>query len=352
MMILDDIQKIKGIDQSNMLQELQTLPDQLAEAWEIANQCDLPIIEDPKTIVIAGMGGSAIGADILSSYVFDDCAIPLFVLRGYSLPKWVDGDKNLVICSSHSGNTEETLSVLKEAIERGCSALAVSRGGQLQELAIQKKIPFWRFTHNGQPRSAVGYSFGILLNLLSRLGLIPDQSLSLVSAVESVKKYITGIDVGVPVAKNLAKRIAGQAFERLAVILGAEHLEPIARRWKTQINELAKGWAQFEFLPEADHNTLAGLEYPKAVLQKVYALFLFSNNYHTRNNKRFNLTFEQFMVAGLCTDKVNIDDHDRLAEIWKMLILGDFITYYLSIMYQVDPTPIEALEEFKKAMRS
>ncbi|MBM3138609.1 MAG: hypothetical protein FJZ98_10540 [Chloroflexi bacterium] len=159
------------------------------------------------------------------------------------------------------------------------------------------------------------------------------------------------VDIDVPVARNLAKRITGQAFGRQPVVLGAEHLEPIARRWKTQINEIAKGWAGFEFMPEANHNTLAGLEYPGPVLEKIYAIFLLSKNYHPRNQKRFELTFDQFMISGLCTDKLQIDEREKLSEIWRMLLLGDFISYYLAMLYEVDPTPIDSLENFKNAMK-
>lgn len=350
-MVLDDLKRMAEIDQSNMLLDLQTLPQQLENAWKIAEKYDLPKKGDIENITIAGMGGSAIGADILGSYVVDSCKKPVHVIRGYSLPKWVSGPGHLVVCSSHSGNTEETISVFDQASQRNCVTVVISRGGRLKELADKNKSLFWKFEHEGQPRSAVGFSFGILLNLFSRFDLIPNQENSLNSAVDSMKRIVEENDVDVPVAKNLAKRIAGQAFERETVILGAEHLEPIARRWKTQINEIAKSWAQFEFLPEANHNTLAGLENPDFVLQKIFALFLSSKNYNPRNIKRINLTYNQFMVAGLCTDKIEFVGKEKLSEIWQLLVFGDFISYYLAMMYGVDPTPIESLEEFKKAMR-
>jgi len=351
-MILDDQNRMKSIDQSNMLLELQTLPDQLAEAWRIADTYNLPTIKKINEVTIAGMGGSAIGADILASYVNDQCSTSVSVVRGYALPAWVSGENNLVICSSHSGNTEETLSVFQEAIQRNCTLMAVSTGGKIKSMAEETMSVFWPFKHEGQPRSAVGFSFGMLLNIFSRMHLIPDQKNFLDSAVRSMRTTLAEIDVDIPVSKNLAKRIAGQALGRQPVVLGAQHLEPIARRWKTQINEIAKGWAGFEFLPEANHNTLAGLEFPEPVLEKIYAVFLLSKNYYTRNQKRFELTFDQFMVSGLCTDKIQIDEKDKLSEIWRMLLLGDFISYYLAMLYEVDPTPIDSLENFKKAMKS
>lgn len=351
-MILDDIQRMRSIDRSDMLADLQTLPDQLDEAWQIANLFGLPKIEKIRSITIAGMGGSAIGADILAAFARDLCERPISVVRGYSLPAWVSGPHDLVVCSSHSGNTEETLSAFKEALGRDCACMAISRGGKLKNLAEESGSVFWQFEHAGQPRSAVGFSFGMLLNLLSRIGLVPDQAPAITNATASMRVLIDTLDAHIPVEKNMAKRIAGQACGRQPVIFAAEHLEPIARRWKTQINEIAKGWAGFEFIPEANHNTLAGLENPEKILEKIYAIFLKSGNYNARNQKRVDLTFDQFMVSGLCTDKVELDGKNRLAEIWQNLILGDFISYYLAMLYGVDPTPIDVMDEFKESMKS
>jgi glucose/mannose-6-phosphate isomerase len=349
-MNLDNVNQFMKIDPDGMLGEIQGLPDQLAMAWKIADSFPLPPNEGFSSVIIAGMGGSAIGADLLASYAAPLCDIPITVLRGYHLPLWVKGKKNLVVCSSHSGNTEETLSVFHEAVNNQCTVMCISTGGKLLSLASENNLIGWKFEHHGQPRSAVGFSFGMILNLFSRLKLINDQGAILGSTISEIRDYIKNIDVNIPVAQNLAKRIAGQAINRYLVILGAEHLEPIARRWKTQINELAKCWAQFEFLPEADHNTLAGLVFPEANIPNTYAIFLNSENYHTRNQKRLDLTFSEFMVAGLCVDKVAFTEKSILTEIWKMLLLGDFVSYYLAMAYEIDPTPIEALENFKKAM--
>jgi len=350
-MNLDDINQFKIIDPDGMLGELQGLPDQLALAWKTADKYHLPQNVEFSEVIISGMGGSAIGADLVASYALQLCEIPISVIRGYRLPSWAKGKETLVICSSHSGNTEETISVFNEAIEKKCTVMCISRGGKLLSQAKEHGLIGWQFDHHGQPRSAVGFSFGMILNLFSRLKLIIDQKSELESTVIKMREYIKKIDAEIPVVQNLAKRIAGQALNRYLVILGAEHLEPIARRWKTQINELAKCWAQFEFLPEADHNTLAGLIFPEANIQNTYALFLNSENYHPRNKKRLDLTFSEFMIAGMCSDKVDLSDTSLLSEIWKLLLLGDFVSYYLAMAYKVDPTPIEALESFKKAMQ-
>ena len=171
--------------------------------------------------------------------------------------------ETLVIASSHSGNTEETLAAFEQAQTAGCRILALCTGGKLAAQAIATNIPLWTFEHHGQPRAAVGFSFGLLLALLSRLGLIPDPADELSGAITAMRKQQADLRAEVPVVRNLAKREAGQLVGRWVMVFGADVLEPVARRWKTQINELAKAWAQFELLPEADHNALAGLTQPE-----------------------------------------------------------------------------------------
>jgi len=298
------------------------------------------------------MGGSAIGADILAGYIAPFCKVPLSVLRGYQLPAWVGGPNDLVICSSHSGNTEETLSVFQECIEKRCAVLTISTGGKLLDAARAHGVVFWTFEHAGQPRAAVGFSFGMLLNLFSRLAMIPDQSLELRQAAAAMRQFMPEIDAHVPLAKNLAKGIAGQSMGRFPLVFGAEHLEAVARRWKTQMNEIGKALAQFEFLPEADHNTLAGLVNPEELLTKTYALFLTSTRYHPRNQKRFDFTASEFMLAGAAIDKVACQSETCLAEIWNCILLGDFISFYQAMAYDVDPTPVDVLENLKLTLRA
>jgi len=341
----------KELDKQGMLTEIQRLPEQLKHAWRISHEFPLPERNNFTSIIFAGMGGSAIGADILSSYVMPLCKTRITVLRGYQLPLWANSQDTLVVCCSHSGNTEETLSAFYDALDKGCTTMAISTGGKLQELSKLHKKLFWKFEHHGQPRAAVGFSFGLLLGLIERLELISSQQDEIESAVAGMTMFLQQIDANVPVAKNLAKRISGQAVDRFVSVFGSEHLEPVARRWKTQINEISKAWAQFEFLPEADHNTLAGVINPTNTIEKIYSIFLKSDYYHDRNQLRFDLTFEEIMVSGLCTDNIVLQSDHKLEEIWKMILLGDYISYYLAMAYKVDPTPVDAIENLKDAMK-
>ncbi len=357
-MNLDDFQAFKQLDPRNMLAEIDGLPAQLQKAWELGlaqETRSLPGNGSLRQVVISGMGGSAIGADLLAAYIAPVCKIPVIVHRDYGLPAWARGAETLVIASSHSGNTEETLDSFDAALKNGCRLLAISTGGELAERAAAVKIPLWRFEHKGQPRAAVGFSFGLLLAAFSRLGLIdaPEKiKAEVVTTVEAMKKQQENLRAEVPVVRNPAKRQAGQLMGRWVNIFGAGILAPVARRWKGQLDELAKAGAGFEILPEADHNTLAGLCNPEEIMSRTISLFLRAPSDHPRNRLRLDLTRQAFMLEGLNADVYDAQGESPLAHIWTALHFGDYTAYYLAMAYGADPTPIAALENFKAAMKA
>lgn len=351
-MNLDDLELFKSLDKSHMLAEIDGLPDQLETAWKLGNQVDLPANNGITQVLVAGMGGSAIGADLLAAYIEPLGKIPLFIQRDYTLPAWAAGSHTLVIASSHSGNTEETLSVFELARQAGCQMMAITTGGALQERALKGGYPVWKFDHTGQPRAAVGYSFGLLLALYSRMGWITPQESDVADALVAMRAQQSSLKADIPAVHNPAKRQAGQMMGRWVVVLGSGLLSPVARRWKGQISELAKAWSQFESLPEADHNTLAGTENPEQMLSNSLAMFLQSDFDHPRNRLRSDLTRQSFMVAGIGTDLYQAQGASRLAQLWTAIHFGDYTGYYLAMAYGMDPTPIPAISTLKNAMQS
>ena len=350
-MNLDDLDYIKQLDTLNMLGEIDHLPDQLSLAYQLGLKYDLPDWRGVRQVLIAGMGGSAIGADLLASYCAPLAPIPVSVHRDYGLPLFARGAETLVICSSHSGNTEETLDAFEAARKAECRVIAVSTGGELARRARENNIPVWTFEHAGQPRAAVGFSFGLLLAMFQRLGFIPDQKEALEDAIASMKRSQLHLRPDIPAAKNPAKRYAGQLMGRWVTIMGSGLLSTVARRWKGQLNEIAKAGANFEFLPEADHNTLAGTMNPEEVLNPhTMTFFLRAPSDHPRNRVRIELTQKAFMLEGLNTDFADARGNTPLAHMWTLILFGDYMAYYLAICYGVDPTPIQALVDFKKAM--
>ena len=350
-MNLDDLEYFKKVDTLNILGEIDHLPEQLISAYELGLQHPLPDWTQVKQVVIAGMGGSAIGADLIAAYCAPLASIPVYVHRDYRLPLFARGGETLVICSSHSGNTEETLDAFDSASKAGCRVVAVSTGGELAKRAQENNIPLWTFEHVGQPRAAVGFSFGLLLAMFQRLGFIPDQREALDDALTSMKRSQERLKADIPAVKNPAKRYAGQLMGRWVTIVASGLLAAVARRWKGQINEIAKAGANFEILPEADHNTLAGTMHPDEVLNPhTMTLFLRALSDHPRNRLRSDLTRKAFMLEGMNTDFVDARGRTPLAHMWTMILFGDYVAYYLAMGYGVDPTPVPTLEEFKRFM--
>jgi len=351
-MDLDDLARFKQLDPQNMLREIDGLPDQLASAFELGLTLPLPVIKGIRHVVVSGMGGSAIGADLLAAYVAPIVPVPVTVHRDYGLPAWARGEGVLVIASSHSGNTEETLDSFEAARRNGCQVLALSTGGGLARRAQVNHIPHWKFEHAGQPRAAVGFSFGLLLALFARLGLIPAQQEAIASAVKAMKESQTHLRADVPAARNPAKRYAGQLLGRWVTVMGAGLLVPVARRIKCQINEIAKAGANFEFLPEADHNALAGLIHPGQVLMPhTMSFFLRAPSDQPRHRLRIDLTQRAYMMEGLNTDFMDGRGETSLANMWTLILFGDYMAYYLAMAYGVDPTPVQALVNLKEALK-
>jgi glucose/mannose-6-phosphate isomerase len=349
---LDNFSEFKKLDPQNMLGEIDGLPDQLKSAWELGQTMPLPDAGKIQRLVIAGMGGSAIGADLVASAVLQSCAVPVFIHRDYGLPAFAKGRETLVVLSSHSGNTEETLASFDAVVENQCNGVVISTGGELSKRAREKGIPVWTFVHKGQPRAAVGFSFGLLLALFARLKLIPDPANALQEAVSAMKKSQEHLHAEVPAVNNPAKRYAGQLMGRWVTVFGAGALTPVARRFKGQINEVAKAGANFEFLPEADHNTLAGTIHPEEVLMPhTMVLFLRSPSDHPRNRVRVDLTKQAFMLEGINTEFLDGRGDSLLAHMWTLILFGDYMAYYLAMAYGVDPTPVQVLENFKAEMK-
>ncbi len=342
-MIFDDLTAMRRLDTQGMIDQINQLPDQLENAWDLGLGLVLPDRESLRNIVIAGVGDSVTGLELAASYASITCPISISMCRQYSLPSWARGSETLVIISSHSGNDEEALSVFSQARENDCQIVVLTTGGMLAELGQKHGYPRWLFEYAGQPRQAVGFSFGFLIAALFRMDLILDPYLDLRDALHALRNQQTNLLPEVPVAFNPAKRLAGQMMDRWVFVLAAEALEPVARRWKGQINQAAKTWAQFESLPEADHNTLSGLSRPEGALSQMIALFLDAPSYHPRNRLRLELTRQMFMVQGVNTDVLYAKGESLMAYLWTLLLLGDYTSYYLAMANGEDPTPVEAL---------
>jgi glucose/mannose-6-phosphate isomerase len=350
-MNLDDLDRFRQLDPQGMLSHIDGLPDQLEAAWAQGLAHPLPDWRGIRSVVVCGMGGSAIGADLIAAYLAPRAPAPIVVWRNYDLPAHARGPETLVVASSHSGNTEEVLSAFEMARQRDVRLMTVSTGGELLRRAESADVPAWRFEHHGQPRAAVGFSFGLLLAALVRLGLAPDQGDAVAAASADMRAQAATLRAEVPVVHNPAKRMAGQWMGRWPTVIGAEFLAPVARRWRTQISEIAKAVAQFEELPEADHNLVAGVVHPEALFGQTMVVFLQGAGLHPRNRLRLDTTREILMVEGFNTDVVKAAGETPLSQQWTCLHFGDYSAYYLAMGYGIDPTPVAAIEGLKGRLR-
>ncbi len=351
-MNLDDLELFKKIDTHNMLAQIDGLPSQLQSAWELGLAQPLPDIKDIQNIVICALGDSAIAAELVTASVSSSIRLTMTLNRGYNLPAFASGQRTLVICCSHSGNTEEVLESFDTAIKNDCNIFVISTGGKLIQRAAEKNIPAWKFDSNGVvDTAAIAYPFGLLLALFSRLGFIPDPANDVAEAIAMMKRSQQHIVADVIAAKNPAKRYAGQLVGRWVTFVGTENLAPVARRWKTQINQLAKAGANFEIIPEATHNTLIASVNPTPTLNAhTMTLFMRAPSDHSRNRLRSDLMRQAFMLEALNTDVIDARGESVIAHLWTLIIFGDYMAYYLAMAYGADPAEENAFLNFKRSL--
>lgn len=346
--ILDSTAHRQLFDPSEMAVRISGIAKQCREAWDDTFALELPKgFQKSNQMVVAGMGGSGIGGDLLSGLALTDGGAPIHVWRDYNLPPWVNS-QTLVVASSYSGNTEETLSAFQAARHYGCNLVALTKGGTLEELATESRFPLIKIKFNGEPRTALGYSFIAPLALAIRLKLIPNTSVNnLEKTIARLDEITTVYKPTSPLEKNPAKQLAGKLFDRTVVIYASNPLSAAARRWKTQINENAKTWAFAETLPELQHNSIVGYEKPKGGSRKVFVVLLESNAYDSRLLLRHKVVKEFLERENIEHQSFEFTEPDVLGNMLQAILLGDFTSYYLALLNQIDPAPIPAIDFLK-----
>ena len=349
-MILDDLTTMRKLDAQDMLGRIVEMPSQCHLAWARVATFDLPpAYRQAREVVILGMGGSAIGGDLLRTLVADECPLPVLVNRGYAVPAFVDG-RTLVIASSYSGNTEETLTAFRAALHMGAMGLAMSTGGQLARVAEEHNLPFYRIEYESVPRAALAHSFVPLLGIFQRLGFIADKGDDLTEAVEVMTRLQEEIGPQVTTEDNPAKRLAQRLHGKLPIVYGADHLSAVARRWKGQFNENSKSWAFFEEMPELDHNAVLGTRWPRELVPRLLVVMLTSEGDHPRNRLRFEITRELLEREGVEVEVISAWGEGRLAQMLSSIHFGDFVSFYLAMLNNADPTETEAIERLKERL--
>jgi glucose/mannose-6-phosphate isomerase len=344
----DNVSAYRQLDKSGMLEHLHGFPEQCRRAWENVLRFELPReYTKISNVVIAGMGGSAIGGNIVRRLALAESKMPVWVHRDYGLPAFVDGS-TLVIASSYSGNTQETLSAFAKALGTRSKKLVITSGGKLKHLAEKEGIPAFVIDYQAPPRAAFPHSFIPLVGIFQRLGLTGDKSADLQEAVDILKKLSGDLIETTPLDSNPAKQVAAKLRGRIAVIYGAEMLSEVARRWKGEFNENSKAWAFFESFPELNHNAVVGYEFPVEVKDMIFVLMLRSSSLYPRNLLRYEVTSKLLTKAGIAYEFVEARGKSALAQVLSLVLLGDYASFYLSMLNEVDPTSTNAIDFVKQ----
>lgn len=354
------------LDKANMIELLEKFPQKMRDALRLGEEFIIPtnLLPNPatststatiparhfKNIVVLGMGGSAIGGDLLSDYLADELSIPIVVIRGYDIPKFVD-ENSLVFTVSYSGNTEETLSALKRCLEVKARVIALTSGGKLAVLARENNFPVIKVPAGIQPRAAISYLFFPILKALERLGLIKERSSETEETISILKDLSREYCAKSPSENNLAKKVALSLYQHLPLVYGSEGLlEAVAMRWKTQINENGKWPCFWNIFPELDHNEIVGYEIENNINRQVKIIYLQDKEGLLRVEQRREITRKiiqskvaEFMV---CPTK----GKGKMSRMFSLIFLGDLASYYLAILNQVDPSPVACIEDLKKEL--
>ncbi|MFC1873120.1 bifunctional phosphoglucose/phosphomannose isomerase [Chloroflexota bacterium] len=347
---LDDQSIYLESDPGDMRGRLRDLPQQCHNAWQLAGSFKLPeVYNKVNKVVILGMGGSAIGGDLIRSLAEAEAPTPMIIVRGYDLPKFVD-ENTLLIASSYSGNTEETLSALAQASGKGAKTLAITTGGKLTEHAKNENIPVFTYNYPAQPRAALGYSFFPILSFLQQLGFVTDKSAEVAETVAVLEGLLAKVEENTPTAQNPAKQMAEYLSDGLPVIYGAGIFTEVAHRWKTQINENSKAWAFYEALPELNHNAVVGFPEPPAVAQSARVIMLCSPLLGERLLLRYRVTAEILTRAGVGYQYCEALGQGQVAQLMSLVMLGDYASYYLGILYGEDPSPVAVIDYLKNEL--
>lgn len=328
----------------NVFETVELLPEQVKEAWVESRKVQLPdSYKNFKRVLVCGMGGSALGGRVVHFFAEDHAKASIDVSTNYDLPAYADNE-TLVIVSSYSGNTEETVSCLNQAVEKSLPVFVISAGGKLAEIAAEKSLPIYKidpqFNPSGQPRLAVGYSVGAIFAVLAKAGVLDVSDGHINDIVNYLKANQQKLRTE---ADNMAKAIQG----KVPVLVASEHLLGASHVFRNQLNESAKSFSTLLDLPELNHHSMEGLKNPKSSTESLLFVFFNSGLYHERVQLRYPITKEVVEKNNVSTLEYKLEAPSRLLQVFELMQLGSYIQAFLGELYGEDPIAIPWVDYFK-----
>lgn len=343
--MLDSRESIRSVDRKDMLSSVEELPKSLSDGLRRGRMAGLPRFS-PKEVVICGVGGSAIGGELLCEWLALSAPVPCSVVRDYSLPAHV-GKDSFVIVSSYSGNTEETLSMFEDARKKRAKVLAITCGGQLGKMSESASIPFVRVPSGLMPRASIGYMFGAMLGSLERSG-IASVDKQVEEAIRVMVKTAAYCKPSVHTPDNPAKMLAHELYSHLPLIVGYGISRPVAKRWADQLSENGKTLAFSLELPELDHNAIVGLVKDQRS-KGLACVFLQHDGAGRQMSRRVAATKE--MIARVApvysTDALGLSP---LARMFSLIMIGDYVSVYLAVLRNEDPSSNDVIDDLKAVL--
>ena len=331
MKTLNNPQKIKELDKSGMASLIADLPCQFLEAEKEARKKinPSPALKDIKKIILVGMGGSGIAGELVKLLIEDQIKISFEIIHRWHLPENI-GKDTLVVGISFSGKTQETLNCLAEAEKKQAKTFLIHRK--------ESQMP---------PRAGLGYLVMSLLVLLEKLNLINLEKLEIEKSIKEIKEFNQTLFPEKKTEKNQAKTLAYSFYGYLPYIIAPEKYEPLAKRFKTQFNENAKSFAVFETLPEAAHNMIES-NFPTILKDQIVFLLIEDKNLERETAKTTEIFKQWLQKNDLKFKTVSAPGGNLFTRLLSLILTADWLSFYLSMLYQVDPTPVKEIDQFKK----
>lgn len=345
--------QINELDQSNVLASIEQLPDQMEDAWE--NTANLPYQEYAKGVdhvIVAGMGGSALGAEVIKSVAKKYLKVPLEIVKDYSLPEYVNHN-TLVIASSYSGTTEESIQAAAEAKAKGARLSVIAAGGDLEKLADQNNYPKYiidpKYNPSNQPRMAIGYTITGQIGLLKSFGLLDSSDFSINETVDFLRAQSP--QLGPEGENSKAKQLASKGLEKILYLISAEHLTGATHVMNNQFNENAKHLTVELQLPELNHHYMEGLPHPKVAHDNCIFWLFQSSLYSQKLQLRTRLTEDVINKVGYASEIITLSAPTRFTQVFELIQLGAYTNFYMAMLHGINPAPIPWVDYFKDQLK-
>lgn len=358
--ILDIPEELEKIDKSNMLNLCVKTPEYCQDAIQRAKKIKIPNevkvskkitikYKKPQNIIITGMGGSAIGGEILQDWLQDKLPIPIQICRNYTLPAYANRN-TLVFAISYSGETAETLSAFIDAIRRKCMTITISSGGHLLSFSKKLQIPHVTIPNGRPPRAAIPYIFFPLPILLEKMDILSNIEKDIEEAIRVLKKVSEENSPYIPTKKNMSKTLALELKETIPVVYGFGQSRAVAHRMKTQFNENSKLLSVYDVFPELNHNEAVGWEVSEDLAKKFSVILIRDHDEPPEIKHRIEMTKMLALHKAQKVLEIYARGKGGLAKMFSVLLVGDFVSVFLAILQGVDPAPVKTIDLIKREM--